>query len=65
MIMKAGTILHGPDGQGYRLTRDFNVGDVATAYHFEPVGGAPEPVAGEVMPSWLAKHFSVGIPSNG
>lgn len=42
----------GPHGQGYRLTRDVEIGDL-----FEPFGGAPNPVPGEPMPVWLRQQI--------
>lgn len=48
---------HGPDGQGYRLTRDVDVYEMVMADQFEAFGGAPKPVSGEVMPEWLHRQI--------
>lgn len=44
----------GPDGQGYRLTRDVFSHERVTASMFEAFGGAPDPVPGAPTPKWLA-----------
>lgn len=59
MTPKKDHIFHGPDGQGYRVTRDCVAGEFIKPDMFEPFGGAPEPKGGEVMPEWLhAQIFS-------
>lgn len=50
-----GHIICGPNGQGYRLTRDVFPGDAVKASDFEPFGGAPEPKQNEPMVDWLAE----------
>lgn len=57
-MLDAGHKFEGPDGQGYMLTRPVNVGDAFTPSMLAPYGGAPEPTAGTLMPSWLAKAIS-------
>ena len=61
MTMKAGTVLNGPDGMGYTVTRDLNAGDAITVDCLEPFGGAPDPKQskGMRMPVWLANYFMV------
>lgn len=59
-LFKAGTVFHGPGGQGYRLTCDVYVGDVARKCQFEAFGGAPEPEQDTPLPTWLvAELFKV------
>lgn len=67
MTMKAGTVLNGPDGQGYTVTRDLNAGDPITVDCLEPFGGAPDPKQskGMRMPDWLANYFMAGKHRNG
>lgn len=62
MTMPAGTVLHGPDGQGYTVMRAINVGDHITIDCLEPFGGAPDPKQskGHHMPEWLANYFKIG-----
>ena len=53
-IVKAGTIIEGPDGQGYEVVRDLYVDDHAYPPEaFKPFGGAPEPTKGIMAPKWL------------
>ena len=47
----------GPDGQGYRLTRDVEGHEQIMANQFEAFGGAPQPVSGEEMPEWLQRQI--------
>lgn len=58
MTPKKDHIFHGPDGQGYRITRDCTPGEPITADMLEPFGGAPEPKAGGSIPLWLAKQLA-------
>ena len=51
--IKAGCVIHGPDGQGYCVTRTPEIGDLIKAADFAPFGGAPEPKDGDDMPPWL------------
>lgn len=62
MTMKAGTVLNGPDGQGYTVMRTLRPGDAITTDCLEPFGGAPDPKQnkGQNMPHWLANYFKVG-----
>ena len=53
-MIKAGHIFNGPDGQGYKLNSDLNVGDVIRSDLFVPLGGAPKCRGGESIPTWLA-----------
>jgi hypothetical protein len=57
MGIKAGEIIEGPDGQGYRVTRDIQIAQPVLITDLEPFGGAPEPKDYHVMPPWLAKWF--------
>lgn len=59
MKIPAGHIFHGPDGQGYRLTRDVQTGDDIMAKDFEPFGGAPKPESHTSMPRWLQHELAV------
>jgi len=54
-----GARFSGPDGMGYELTRQILRGDVIPvgASDFIAYGGAPEPVEGEQMPSWLSEQL--------
>ncbi len=53
-MIRKGQKIHGPDEQGYEVTRDINYGDVIHVSDFKPFGGAPEPEAGMQMPDWLS-----------
>ena len=53
VAIRAGVTIHGPDGQAYHLARDLCIGETITPEHFEPIGGAPEPKPGQMMPGWL------------
>lgn len=55
-MFSKGHVFHGPDGQGYTLNGDVSEGDFITASQLAPFGGAPEGVAGEPLPNWLAKQ---------
>lgn len=59
LFLPAGYVIQGPDGQGYRLKHDVYRHAMILAADFEPVGGAPEPIAGEVIPEWVAKALGV------
>lgn len=52
-----GTVIQGPDGQGYRITRDIELYDLVKAADFEAFGGAPEPRGGERMPIWVTRFI--------
>ena len=56
-VVKAGTILNGPDGMAYRVTRDCKPAEAITRTMFEAIGGAPEPAAHSPMPHWLVAHL--------
>lgn len=58
MIPKKDHIFHGPDGQGYRVTRDCFLGDPVTPDLFEPIGGAPHQGAGGLITPWLAAQLA-------
>jgi len=57
-LFKKGHEFHGPDGQGYRLTRDVESGEIILSSDLEPFGGAPEPKPGDPIPEWLALPFN-------
>lgn len=48
-----GTVLNSPDGGGYILTRDVEVGEVLRPSQFEAFGGADPIKGGEMVPKWL------------
>ncbi len=56
-MIKAGTIIEGPVDQAYEVTADLHAGMTLMVGHLRPIGNAPEPKAGEVMPYWLARYF--------
>lgn len=64
MKLKQGHEFHGPDGQGYRLTRDVQTGEAIMADTFKPFGGAPPPQAGHSMPQWLAARIREASEGN-
>ena len=47
------------DTSGYILTRDVFSGELVQTSDFMPFGGAKEPVAGEVVPSWLCEKLGL------
>jgi hypothetical protein len=51
-----GHVFKGPDGMGFALTRDVYPWDAMMHTDFQPINGAPEPVAGDMMPDWLARQ---------
>lgn len=57
MKLEKGYKFVGPEGQGYRLTRDVSSGDVMLASDFEPYGGAPQPVFGGQLPDFLTERL--------
>lgn len=57
-MIEQGTIIDGPDGQAYRMRESLFPGDALTVEKFDPMGGAPHPVVGELMPDWLAKALA-------
>lgn len=63
-MIKAGTILNGPDGMAYKLTGDVEFGTMLHAGLFEPMNGAPENKPGKEIPYWvfqqLARHGKQG-----
>jgi hypothetical protein len=58
MVPKKDHIFHGPDGQGYRVTRDCVPGEFIAPEMFEPLGGATEPKGGDPLPAWLAEQLA-------
>lgn len=52
-MIRKGQKIHGPDGQGYEVTRDINYGDAVKSDDFVSFGGAPDPHPGSLMPAWL------------
>jgi hypothetical protein len=52
------TIVHGPDGQGYRITRNVRRGEPVCTTDFEALNGAPQPKPNEPMPDWLARFVN-------
>lgn len=60
----AGTVFTDPDRkQGYRIVETVVSGDVCKSSHFEPLNGAPYPVPGEELPSWLRTQLEeIGMP---
>ena len=57
-MIKAGSILNGPDGMGYTITRDTQSGDPMVFAVSEPFGGAPKPVPGDIMPGWVIDELN-------
>lgn len=53
ILARAGQVIHGPDGQGYRLKRDIRRERLLMADDLEAFGGAPEPQRGELLPDWV------------
>lgn len=56
-MIKAGTIIEGPLDQAYEVTTDLHAGMSLLVSHLRPIGNAPEPKNGEMMPYWLSKYF--------
>lgn len=54
-----GSEFYGPDGQGYRMTRDICIGDFIYATDIEAIGGAPEPKPGKQLPVWFARQIGM------
>ena len=54
---KKGHVFAGPGGMGYRLTRDVSVGEVVTPDQFQPIGDAPHPDFGAMLPKWLVSQI--------
>lgn len=61
MKLPKGHVFHGPDGQGYRLTRDVQTGDPILADMFEAFGGAPVSESGKQMPNWLFRGIQTDV----
>lgn len=62
MTPKKGHVFHGPNGQGYRVTRDCAPATLIRADDFEPFGGAERlgssamvPLA--MFPPWMAAQM--------
>jgi hypothetical protein len=53
IIVKVGTVINGPNGQGYKVTRDIAKYDLVKEGDFEAFGGAPKAKAGRKMPAWV------------
>lgn len=53
--LPAGTVISGPGGMGYRLTREVHAGDPVRATDCQAFGGAPVPKAGEAVEPWLMR----------
>jgi len=49
-------VISGPDGQGYRATRNLHIGDHMRLDDFEPIGGAPKIEAGALWPDWFLEQ---------
>lgn len=58
-MIEKGTVIDGPDGQGYRVTRNVKEGDFVLPTDFEPFGGAPEPKGGEQIAGFLAYWLAI------
>lgn len=56
-MIKAGTILNGPDGIGYKLTADVVFGDSLHAGLFEPINGTPKSKPGKEIPYWVFQEL--------
>lgn len=56
-MLKKGQVFQSPDGHGYTLNRDVNVGDALAGAYFEPFGGAALLKDGEPMPRWLGNSI--------
>lgn len=54
-MIKAGTIIHGPDGMAYRVTRDVQYGDALKPDTLEPMNGAPAISPGDRVSAWVAR----------
>lgn len=54
---RKGHKFHGPDGQGYELTRDVNIGELMSTSDFREFGGAPVLIEGEAPPYWLTRQI--------
>jgi hypothetical protein len=52
-MLKEGTVIEGPDGMAYRVTRTILTGEAMDATVFDALNGAPKPIAGEPMAPWL------------
>ena len=57
-MFDAGHMFEGPGGQGYKLTRAVSSGEAVSPDMLEGYGGAPVPVAGELLPRWFAKQIA-------
>lgn len=60
---KKGWRVNGPDGQYYVLARDLSLGDHIRPGDFLPFNGAPAPVVGEPVVSWLSEAIVGGVTS--
>lgn len=61
ILLKKGHEFHGPDGQGYRLTKDAREGDEMSTEYFEAFGGAPEPEPLQPWPEWLSWEIEAAV----
>ncbi len=57
-MITRGSIIEGPDGQGYELLVDIHPAQPCLITDVKPLGGAPIPRAGEDVPKWLMKAVS-------
>lgn len=62
-VYKRGKVFMGPNGHGYELTRDVNHAEPIVFNQFKPIGGAPQPVAGDLIPDWLLVQIGAREPT--
>lgn len=64
-IVRAGDVCMGPDGMGYRITRDVYPYEIVEASQFEALTpNTPIPTSYEEMPIWLA-YWIRGMKAKG
>lgn len=57
-MMVKGDVIHGPNGEIYRMKLAAKVGQPITAAHFEGLSGTPNPKPGDAIPAWLVPFLT-------
>lgn len=57
-MMVKGDVIHGPNGEIYRLKLAPKRGHPVMAEHFDGLSGTPSPKPGDAIPAWLVPFLT-------